>query len=76
MDLQAEKDKTERVTGLGSRPREETAKWKQMTTLRFQTGERHQPFLAFLQGLLQCEKSLHSEHPKNAWQDLLVLVKV
>ena len=30
---QAEKDKTERVTGLGRRTREETAKWNQMTAL-------------------------------------------
>ena len=38
MDQQAEKDKTERVTGLGRRTREEIAKWNQMTALRFQTG--------------------------------------
>ena len=36
------KDKTERVTGLGRRTREEIAKWNQMTDLRFQTGGRHQ----------------------------------
>ena len=42
MDQQAEKDKTERVTGLGRRTREEIAKWNQMTALRFQTGGRHQ----------------------------------
>ena len=35
---QAEKDETERVTGLGRRTREEIAKWNQMTALRFQTG--------------------------------------
>ena len=35
MGQQAEKDKTERVTGLGRRTREETAKWNQMTALRF-----------------------------------------
>ena len=35
---QAEKDKTERVTGLGRRTREEIANWNQMTALRFQTG--------------------------------------
>ena len=35
---QAEKDKTERVTGLGRRTREEIAKWNQVTALRFQTG--------------------------------------
>ena len=34
--------KTERVTGLGRRTREEIAKWNQMTALRFQTGGRHQ----------------------------------
>ena len=32
---QAENDKTERVTGLGRRTREEIAKWNQMTALRF-----------------------------------------
>ena len=42
MDQQAEKDKTERVTGLGRRTREEIAKWNQMTALKFQTGGRHQ----------------------------------
>ena len=35
MDQQAEKDQTERVTGLGRRTREEIAKWNQMTALRF-----------------------------------------
>ena len=34
---QAENDKTERVTGVGRRTREEIAKWNQMTALRFQT---------------------------------------
>ena len=37
-DRQAEKNKTERVTGLGRKTREEIAKWNQMTALRFQTG--------------------------------------
>ena len=37
-EQQAEKDKIERVTGLGRRTREEIAKWNQMTALRFQTG--------------------------------------
>ena len=32
------KDKTERVTGLGRRTREEIAKWNQMKALRFDTG--------------------------------------
>ena len=40
---QAENDKTEWVTGLGRRTREEIAKWNQMTALRFQTGGRHLP---------------------------------
>ena len=48
---QAENDKTERVTGLGRRTREETAKWNQMTALRFQTGGRHQTSPASLRGL-------------------------
>ena len=42
VDQQAEKDMTERVTGLGRRTREEIAKWNKMTALRFQTGRRHQ----------------------------------
>ena len=37
---QAENDKTERVTGLGRKTREEIAKWNQMTAPRFQTGGR------------------------------------
>ena len=49
-DQQAEKDKTERVTGVGRRTTEETAKWNQMTALRFQTGGRHQTSPASLQG--------------------------
>ena len=50
MDQQAEKDKTERVTGLGRRTREERAKWKQMTALRFKTEGRHQTSPASLRG--------------------------
>ena len=38
-DQQAEKDKRERVTGLGRRTREAIAKWNQKTALRFQTGK-------------------------------------
>ena len=38
MDYQAEKDKTETVTGLSRRTREEIAKWNQITALRLQTG--------------------------------------
>ena len=47
---QAENDKTERVTGLGRRTREEIEKWNQMTALRFQTGGRHQTSPASLRG--------------------------
>ena len=43
-------DKTERITGLGRRTREEMVKWNQMTALRFQTGGRHQTSLASLWG--------------------------
>ena len=43
-------DKTEKVTGLDRRTREETAKWNQMTALRFQTGGRHQTSPASLRG--------------------------
>ena len=50
--MQAEKEKTERVTGLDRRTREEIAKWNQMTALRFQTGGRHQTFPASLRGIL------------------------
>ena len=42
MDQQAEKDKTERVTGLDRKTREEIAKWNKMTALKFQTGGRQQ----------------------------------
>ena len=38
MDQQAEKDKTERVTGVGRKTREEIAKWNKIIALRFQTG--------------------------------------
>ena len=38
MDQQTEKDKTERVAGLGRRTREEIAKWNKTTALRLQTG--------------------------------------
>ena len=44
---QKKKDKAERVTGLGSRTREEIAKRNQMTALRFRTGGRHQASPAF-----------------------------
>ena len=47
---QAEKGKTERVTGLGRRTRQEIAKWNQMTALRFQAGGRHQTSPASLRG--------------------------
>ena len=38
------KDKTERVTGLGTKTREEIVKWNQMTTLRFHTGAETSDF--------------------------------
>ena len=44
--------KTERVTGLGRRTREEIAKWNQVTALSFQTGGRHQTSPASLLGML------------------------
>ena len=50
-----EKDKIERVTGLGRRTREEIARWNQMTALRFQTGGRHQTSPASLRGLIEKE---------------------
>ena len=54
MGQQAEKkDKTEKVTRLGRRAREEIVKWNQMTALRFQTGGRHQTSPASLRGISQ-----------------------
>ena len=50
--MDQKKKKTERVTGLGRRTREEIAKWNQITALRFQTGWRHQTSLASLWGLI------------------------
>ena len=38
---QKKKKKTERVTGLGRRTREEKAKWNQMTALRFKTERKN-----------------------------------
>ena len=57
MDQQAEKNKTERVTGLGRRTGEEIAKWNQTTALRFQTGGRHQTSLVSLKGSTEFESS-------------------
>ena len=48
--IRQKKNKTERVTGLGRRTKEEIAKWNQMTALRFQTGGRHQTSPASLRG--------------------------
>ena len=59
---QAENDKTERVTGLGRRTREEIAKWNQMTALRFLTGGRHQTSPASLRG---CEQNIHKHRTQN-----------
>ena len=50
MHQQAEKDKTERVTGLGTKSGEEIAEWNQMIALRFKTGGRHQISPASLRG--------------------------
>ena len=61
-DQQAEKDKTERVTALGRRTREETEKWNQTTALRFQTGGRHQTSPASLQGLVNFLSIRHVKH--------------
>ena len=47
------KDKTERITGLPRKTREEIVKWNQMTALRFQTGARHQTSSVSLRGPLQ-----------------------
>ena len=57
MDQQAEKDKTERVRGLGRRTREEIVKRNQMTALRFQTGGRYQTSLASLRGSQKHKRS-------------------
>ena len=52
MDQQAEKKegKTERVTGLGRKTRDEIVKWNQMTALKFHTCGKHQTFQAPLRG--------------------------
>ena len=60
---QAENDKTERVTGLGRRTREEIAKWNQMTALRFKTGRRHQTSPASLRGAFS-NKTIKTTKPK------------
>ena len=44
------KDKTERVTGLGRRPRVKIVKWNQMTEMRFQTVGREQMSPASIRG--------------------------
>ena len=59
---QAEKDKTERVTGLGRKTREKIAKRNQMTALRFQTGGRHQVSPASLWGFRSPRCDLDIEH--------------
>ena len=47
---QKKKDRTEKLTGLGRRTREEIVKWNQLKALRFQTGRRHQTSSASLRG--------------------------
>ena len=59
---QAENDKTERVTGIDRRTREEIAKWNQMTALRFQTGGRHQTSLASLRGAKSARPQQNLHH--------------
>ena len=61
---QAEKERTERVTGLGRRTRKEIAKWNQTTALRFQTGGRHQTSPASLRGSLYKEVGSPKESDK------------
>ena len=64
---QAENDKTERVTGLGRRTREEIAKWNQMTALRFQTGGRHQTSPASLRGGSEQHQEMHEKEERKNW---------
>ena len=65
---QAEKDKIERVTGLGRRTREEIAQWNQMTALRFQTGERYQTSRASLRGSNYSRQEIKQEFKKHNLQ--------
>ena len=55
--------KTERVTGVGRRTKEEIAKWNQMTALRFQTGVRHQG-----RSWKSLERQTERSVPKLTWQ--------
>ena len=68
---QAENDKTERVTGLGRRTREEIAKWNQMTALRFQTGGRHQTSPASLRGF----RVRSSSHRHICYASMFLLIR-
>ena len=67
----AENDKTERVTGLGRRTREEIAKWNKMTALRLQTGGRHQTSPASLWGVYQQTRSLGYSESRTTQHGLL-----
>ena len=49
-------DKTERVTGLGRRTREEIARWNQMTALRFQTGGETSDIPSLPSGLVMLKR--------------------
>ena len=66
MDQQAEKSKTEKVTGLG-RTRQEIAKWTLMTAQRFQTGggrDTRHPRPPFVQhGMQRLEHDVQSTTP-------------
>ena len=61
---QAENDKTERVTGLGRRTREEIAKWNQMTTLRFQTGGETLDIPGLPSGFLEQTEKIKAQNLK------------
>ena len=63
-DQQAEKDKTEKVTGLGRGTRQEIAKWNQMTALRFQTGGKHQTSPASLRSTRPITRNKISKNKK------------
>ena len=67
MDQQAEKDMTERITGLGRRTRAEIAKWNQITALRFQTGGETSDILGFPSGETASEIFGKHHEKKKRW---------
>ena len=60
MGQQAEKDKIERVTGLGRRTGEETEQWNETTALRLHTEGRHQTTPTSLLGYTFCDLQFYS----------------